>query len=417
MFSKKISKLFVVLFLFSAALFLIYVNKTKLVYYSKYLPYLAQSTLKAVFSKNSYQRISNDYNEKFIPETQLINLKFKKIKLDFLSGAEKGYFQKQVKKTGNVYKSFYIDVYQTDKLIITDTKGKSVVLNFSNYENNIKIEKITKLDNDLMVTKILDTLVIDETIFTSYIEEKNNCRNFVISKSDINNQSLSYNEFFRDETCAGFIQGGRMQPFFFENKKGILFTIADNIADNPNNDPQSDNSNFGKIIFKSFDEDRKVIFSKGHRNPQGLIVLEDVILETEHGPKGGDEINKIIYKGNYGWPISSYGKKYDSNQVYKQSHEDQGFQEPIFSFVPSIGISELIKVPNSFTKEWEKNFLISSLNKQCLFRVKFDQNFNRIIYLEEIFIGQRIRDLKYSQNHIFLALENEGEIGILSKIN
>ena len=172
MFSKKISKLFVVLFLFSAALFLIYVNKTKLVYYSKYLPYLAQSTLKAVFSKNSYQRISNDYNEKFIPETQLINLKFKKIKLDFLSGAEKGYFQKQVKKTGNVYKSFYIDVYQTDKLIITDTKGKSVVLNFSNYENNIKIEKITKLDNDLMVTKILDTLVIDETIFTSYVEEK-----------------------------------------------------------------------------------------------------------------------------------------------------------------------------------------------------------------------------------------------------
>ena len=69
-----------------------------------------------------------------------------------------------------------------------------------------------------------------------------------------------------------------------------------------------------RIIFKSFDKDRKVIFSKGHRNPQGLIVLEEVILETEHGPKGGDEINKIIYKGNYGWPISSYGEKYNSNK-------------------------------------------------------------------------------------------------------
>ena len=279
------------------------------------------------------------------------------------------------------------------------------------------MKKIIKLNNNLNSTKVLDTLVIGDIIFTSYIEDKNNCRNFLISRAEIKDKSLIYEEFFREDKCAGFIQGGRMQQFTFENKQGLIFSIADNLADQPNNDPQSDNSNFGKIIFKSFDKDRKVIFSKGHRNPQGLIVLEEVILETEHGPKGGDEINKIIYKGNYGWPISSYGEKYDSNEFYEQSHENQGFQEPIFSFVPSIGISELIKVPNNFTKKWEKNFLISSLNKQCLFRVKFDQNFNKIIYLEEIFIGQRIRDLKYSQNHIFLALENEGEIGILTKIN
>jgi len=417
MFKKKPSKLFIMTALVFVAVFLIYVSKSKLVKYVAYLPNSIQVVLKAAFSVNSYQKISNDYNEKFIPETQLINLKLEKIKLDFLSEAEKGYFQKQVKIKGNVYKSFFIDVYQSDKLIVTDTKARSFFLNISNTKSKLEIGKITKLNSNLNSTKVLDTLVIGDIIFTSYIEDKNNCRNFLISRAEIKNESLIYEEFFREDKCAGFIQGGRMQQFTFENKQGLIFSIADNLADQPNNDPQSDNSNFGKIIFKSFDKEKKIVFSKGHRNPQGLLVLDEVILETEHGPMGGDEINKIIYKGNYGWPISSYGKKYGSSEAYKQSHEELGFLDPVFSFVPSIGISELIKIPNSFNERWQENFLVSSLNKLCLFRVKFDQNFNKVIYYEEIFIGQRIRDLKHFRNHILLALENEGEIGILSVKN
>ena len=60
-------------------------------------------------------------------------------------------------------------------------------------------------------------------------------------------------------------------------------------------------------------------------------------------------------------------EKYGSTSEYKQSHFDQGFQEPIFAFVPSIGISEIIKVPNDFNKNWQNNFLVASLNKNvCL---------------------------------------------------
>ena len=58
-----------------------------------------------------------------------------------------------------------------------------------------------------------------------------------------------------------------------------------------------------------------------------------------------------------------------STSEYKQSHFDQGFQEPIFAFVPSVGISEIIKVPNDFNKNWQNNFLVASLNKKCLFRI------------------------------------------------
>ena len=63
------------------------------------------------------------------------------------------------------------------------------------------------------------------------------------------------------------------------------------------------------------------IFSLGHRTPQGLVVYDNNIIATEHGPKGGDEINKIEYKKNYGWPIVSYGSLY-GHQMEEESPKD-----------------------------------------------------------------------------------------------
>ena len=205
-----------------------------------------------------------------------------------------------------------------------------------------------------------------------------------------------------------------MQTLMLENNLGLIFSIADNVADEPKDDPQNDNSNYGKLIFKEFNSGQTQIYSKGHRNPQGLIVFDNTILSTEHGPRGGDEINKIEYKKNYGWPVSSYGMSYSSKDNYIQNHNQNNFKEPIFSFVPSIGISEIIKLPNSFNKSWQDNFIIASLNKHSLFRIKFDNKYSKIIYFEEIYIGQRIRDIKFYKNNILLALEGKGELGILS---
>ena len=74
-----------------------------------------------------------------------------------------------------------------------------------------------------------------------------------------------------------------------------------------------------------------------------------------------------------------------------------------------------VSLPNNFSKLWQDNFLIGSLNKKTLYRIKFDKNFNRVIYYEEIFIGDRIRDIVYleNQNVILLSLELSGSIGII----
>ena len=149
--------------------------------------------------------------------------------------------------------------------------------------------------------------------------------------------------------------------------------------------------------------------------------MKNIILSTEHGPRGGDELNRIYHNKNYGWPIASYGNSYkDKNLTYKKSHHKHSFEEPLLVFLPSIGISELIFLPNKFDDKWHDNILVSSLNGRSIYRIKFvSSKFEKVLYNEKIYIGERIRDIKYidKYNLIILALERTGSLGILKKLN
>ena len=79
-------------------------------------------------------------------------------------------------------------------------------------------------------------------------------------------------------------------------------------------------------------------------------------------------------------------------------------------------ISQLIILPDTFNSEWQSSALVTSLNGRSIYRVKFeDKSFNKITYMEKIYIGERIRDIKYVDklNFIVVALERTGDIGIL----
>lgn len=377
---------------------------------ANYLPFKLKSAIKVLIKDKSFALgLYNDYNQKFLPETQFNLLKFDTKKLNFLTDGEAGYFQKVVKKSNQGFKSFYLEKYNNN-IFITNVAGETFVI-----DDNLDIDNFKKFKNINLknVKKVLDTLVYNNDLYISYIEKNNDCSIFKISKSKISNNELIFSDFFKYNECGKWIQGGRMQPFILNEKNGLIFSLADNVADEPNQNPQSNNSLFGKIVFIDFKNKKEIIYSKGHRNPQGLLSLNGIVLSTEHGPRGGDEINKIEFAGNYGWPISSYGLKYNGENQYYQSHADFGFIEPIYSFVPSIGISEIIKLPNKIFDNWNNSYLISSLYRGSIFRTIFNKDFDKVIYFEEIFIGQRIRDIMFFDNKIILALESKGEIGIL----
>ena len=87
--------------------------------------------------------------------------------------------------------------------------------------------------------------------------------------------------------------------------------------------------------------------------------------------------------------------------------------------MPAIGISEIIKLPDYFSEMMQNVFIVSSLNGKSIFLTKFDNKYSRVIYSEKVFLNERIRDIKYEKNNdlILLAFEENGEIGILKKIN
>ena len=373
--------------------------------------------LKNIIKQGSIvNNLYNDYREVFLPETQFINLNFKEIELDFLN-LNQCYFGK--------CHTFFLEQYN-DKLLVADRNTEIRSIKFNDIlDNKLNFES---LDTNLDIDYILDVKIYKNKVYVSgkkNIEKKTYIEvlkgeiidNQIIFKSII---KLSSDKcFLRDSVHSGKIE------FFENNENKILLSInGSGSVDKGTLDTLKSDNICGKILLIEPSSKSYTIFSYGHRNIIGLYSDENIVLATEHGPHAGDEVNKIEKGKKYGWPVSSYGEKYSRNKDdlepnYKKSHKSNGFVEPIFSFVPAIGISEIIRLPNSFSQLWQNNFLIGSLNGKYLYRVKFDNMFNKIIYYEPIYIGDRIRDLIYHKNSesIFLALELEGSIGIIKKKN
>ncbi len=411
-------KNFIYFFLFFIFILLIFNNDSFFNFVKKNLPSNFKHHIKKKIFAEQLDKFDQMnfilYNQHFLPSTQFEDIEFEKISLEFIKTNKMGYHKNSVKK-------FLFEKYDNNLYIIS----KKNIYKFQNFKFHKNIKISTNLKN-FNIDDTLDISKVGKYIFISVNEKKSNseCGNLKILYSEINDEFLQFKNFYTFKECLINIVGGRIKEYNFNNTRGFLITTGSYGEDNSFLS-QNDNSNYGKIIFFDLKKKNPIIFSKGHRNPQGLFVEGNLILSTEHGDYGGDEINNIVYKKNYGYPISSYGDLYSfrekilperKNFNFLKNHKKKNFEEPIFAFIPSIGISEIVKLPNTFSKYWQNNYLISSLNARSLYRVKFDLDHKKILYMEKIYIGERIRDIivDNEDNKIYLALENSGSIGIIN---
>jgi aldose sugar dehydrogenase len=155
----------------------------------------------------------------------------------------------------------------------------------------------------------------------------------------------------------------------------------------------------------------KSIWSYGHRNPQGNAFHPETgeLWETEHGPKGGDELNIIKPGLNYGWPVISYGINYDGTILTKLK-EKEGMEQPVFYWTPSIGPCGMTFVTGNRYPEWKNNILVGSLSFQYLERVVL--NGRSVIHREKLLenVG-RVRNVVMGpDNLIYVGVETPGRI-------
>ena len=378
---------------------------------------------KYVFNKKSkMENFNNDYNEKFLPYTQFEKLNYIKKKIKF----EKNLISQNNNLDKSIaykrYNSFFIDLFE-DKLILTDHLGNVYFIDQFELFSKKKEQLFAKnIKSNLKATRVFDAYVYKQKIFISYTLNNDNCNSINVSYANINFENLKFEKFYNPKTCNDTGSPGRIHFFSKNEEPGLLLSTSEGSHDKPGKLTQDKNSIFGKILFLQLKDGKAQIISLGHRVIQGLYADQNKIIATEHGPKGGDEINLIFDEKNYGWPVVSLGERYDFKYgkeilSYKKDHKKNNFKEPVFSFIPSIGISEIIKLPKTFSAYYDKHFLLSSLNGRSIYLIRFSDNFEKIITIEKVFINNRIRDLKFvsKNNSIILALEENGEIGILSK--
>jgi len=135
------------------------------------------------------------------------------------------------------------------------------------------------------------------------------------------------------------------------------------------------------------------IWSYGHRNPQGLDQhpVTGELWETEHGPRGGDELNVICRGRNYGWPIITYGMNYNGTPITALTAKE-GLEQPVVHWTPSIAVCSARFYRGDKFPRWKNQLFVTALAAEELRRIVLDGH--RVIEQEVIFknIG-RVRDV------------------------
>ena len=153
------------------------------------------------------------------------------------------------------------------------------------------------------------------------------------------------------------------------------------------------------------------VYTYGNRNPQGMTMdpVSGLIWETEHGPRGGDELNLIQSGANYGWPVISYGINYDGKPITAISKKE-GMSQPVTYWIPSIAPSGLTFVSGDKYPAWKGSLLVGSLRFNHVNRCVMKDN--KVVSQEKILLNiGRTRNVEMGRDgFIYVGIEGPGSV-------
>ena len=204
----------------------------------------------------------------------------------------------------------------------------------------------------------------------------------------------------------------------------LLMSVGDRGAEPPRAQDLGDHA--GKLLrltadgkpapgnpFADRDDAQPQIYSWGHRNIQGLMVHPETgaIWATEHGPRGGDELNLIVAGANYGWPDVSRGRDYRSEGPYFDYtvRSKPGRVDPRIDWTPGLHPSGLVALTGDSFPAWKGNFLAGGLATEQIRRIVFEDG--EVVHEERLIQGKagRVRDLEIGPDGFIYFVTDNGE--------
>lgn len=318
-----------------------------------------------------------------------------------------------VSQKGNVYKKNVL-TGDLEQLIIPKLTLNEEPFSLFTLTNNITSAAAAFGVKDAVLVKgtnFSETLVVSGT----YFDKNKNCIILKVFAYDLTKSGSEWRSIYQSKPCIDQFDG---MPSWgaglaIAGDRKVFLTVGDVLHDGVNNRDliSEDNSDYGKIFLIDFVDKTVERYSTGHRNPQGIIKTKSGnVVAVEHGPQGGDELNHIFHGKHYGWPLTTFGVDYGDWvwPLNKDNGFHDGFQQPIMSWTPAIGPSDLTEV-TSQNSLWKNDIIISGMRAQSLFRLKLYNG--GINFIEKIEIGRRIRKVEFFEGRVFLKDQVTGEIG------
>jgi len=214
----------------------------------------------------------------------------------------------------------------------------------------------------------------------------------------------------------------------FQDNETIWVTMGDRQGDPVRKNAQDPTNLIGTVArigidgsipgdnpFADHEENAPEIWSYGHRNIQGADIHPETgaLWTVEHGPRGGDELNRPEPGNNYGWPAISYGIEYRGGPVYEGRTSAEGMEQPVYYWDPVIAPSGMTFYTGDAFPGWRGDLFIGGLATQRVSRLVLEDD--RVVAEEWLEIGHRVRDVVQGPDG-FLYLVTDAENGRVMRI-
>ena len=315
-----------------------------------------------------------------------------------------------------------------DRMLVTEREGRMLLVDLTNDE-----AAVSTLDGLPAVSAggqggLLDVAPHPEYartgwIYFTYVAAEGRRRGTVLARAKLDGASLvDIEELYRQ---VPFVTGGRHfgSRIVFPGDGTLLFSIGDRGKRQPAQDRAS---SIGSVLrltldgavpsdnpFVNVNGVRPEIYSYGHRNIQGMAVHPQTgeVWSHEHGPRGGDELNRIAAGLDYGWPSITYGREYLTNSSIGGT-EAPGMEQPTIHWTPSIAPSGLAVYTGDRFPEWKGQLFVGALSYQKVQRVVLDGA--RVTHQEALLENElgRIRDVRTSPDGFLYVLTDASGGGL-----